>query len=128
MGGIATVASEAVGRLFDDGIPCAFGVLAAVSPPPREHLAALLARYPVVVCVEAHRASGGLGSIVCEINGEHGLGCRVVRAGIDGMPAGITGSQAYLEARAGLSREALVARVREALEAGAPLRRRGERA
>ena len=54
----------------------------AFSPAPLEDLAAALARVPVALTVEAHYATGGLGSLVAEVIAERGLGCRLVRCGV----------------------------------------------
>ena len=47
---------------------------------------------------------------------ERGLGCRLIRAGVDAMPRGLTGSQRFLEDRFGLSAQRLAATVQAALD------------
>jgi len=54
---------------------------------------------------------------VAEIIAEHGLGCRLVRAGVRSMPAGITGSTEYMFDRFGLSGERLADAATQALAA-----------
>lgn len=97
------------------GIEATVAVVAMLSPAPTEHLAGLLGRFPVTLTAEAHYVTGGLGSLVCELVAERGLGGRVVRCGVDRMPSGISGSQGYLQAQFGLDAASLAARAHEAL-------------
>ena len=50
-----------------------------------------------------HYVNGGLGSLVCEVVAEHGLGTRVIRCAVRTMPSGATGSQAPSDAQHGLT-------------------------
>ena len=83
--------------------------------PPR-NLAALLARFPNVITVEAHSLDGGLGSLVCEVVAEQGLDCRVVRRGVSALEPSLSGSQAYLEDHYGLSAGKLAATAAEVFQ------------
>lgn len=107
-GSIAVEAEAAAALLAAQGVSAAFGVVACLNPPPAEDLAGLLGRFPVVLTVEAHYRSGGLGSLVCETAAENGLGCRVVRCAVGSIPPGRSGSVGWLHQTLGLSREALV--------------------
>jgi transketolase len=109
MGPIAAEAAAAADLLRAQGVRCGVLVVASVQPAPVEDLAAALARVPVALAVEAHYATGALGSLVSEVSAERGLGCRVVRCGVRTNPDGICGSQGHLYRAHGLSREALVA-------------------
>jgi transketolase len=60
-------------------------------------------RCRLAVTLEAHYVRGGIGSLVSEIVAEGGLGCRVLRRGMEMMPRGRTGDTAYLYDRYGLS-------------------------
>ncbi|MGH9188992.1 MAG: transketolase family protein, partial [Acidimicrobiales bacterium] len=82
---------------------------------PEADLVELLAPFPVVVTVEAHSVVGGLGSLVSEVVAEHGLGCRVLRCGVRAAPDGIGGSEAFLNARHGLSADGIAAAVQRAV-------------
>lgn len=108
MGAIATEAAVAAERLQHQGIRCGVLVVASVSPAPLDDLAGILAAVPIVLTVEAHYVTGGLGSIVSEVVAELGLGCRVVRCGIRGSLAGDSGSERFLLERHGLSADGLV--------------------
>jgi len=108
MGSVATEAAAAAQELAARGVSCSLVIVASVSPAPVDELAGLLARHPVALTVEAHYRVGGLGSLVAEVIAERGLGCRLVRCGVDSLPNGITGSQRYLHHLYGLSADKLV--------------------
>jgi len=108
MGGIASEAAMAAEELATRGVSCAVLVVASVNPPPVEDLAAALARFPATLTVEAHYATGALGSLVSEVVAEHGLDCRVIRRAVEVVPDGVSGSQSYMHAAHGLSRASLV--------------------
>ncbi|MCC7448049.1 MAG: 1-deoxy-D-xylulose-5-phosphate synthase [Anaerolineae bacterium] len=108
MGGITPEVAAAADALETRGIRCTVAVVASLNPAPVDDLAALLARFPVALTVEAHYVVGGIGSLVAEVAAEHGLSCRVMRCGVRTTPDGVTGSQQYLQESHGLSREALV--------------------
>ena len=95
-GGVAGEAVAAAQILEDRGLRPTVAVTASLSPAPVEDLVTLLSRVPVALTVEAHYTVGGLGSIVSEIVAEHGLGCRVVRCGVRGMPRGLSGDRDFL--------------------------------
>jgi transketolase len=91
-------------------------VVSSFNPGPVEEIAALLGEMPAALTVEAHYRDGGLGSLVAETIAERGLGCRLLRAGVGRMPAGETGSQAFLEDRHGLSARKLADQLERALD------------
>jgi transketolase len=119
LGGAARQALDAAEALAAEGVEAAVGVVAAVHPPPADELAALLEDVPLVVTVEGHYATGGLGSLVAEVLAERGPGARLVRHGVHRMPRGDTGTQAFLNELHGLSAAAVAETVREAI-VGAP--------
>jgi transketolase len=108
MGSIASEVVSAAAVLADRGLSCTVAVVASVNPAPVEDLAALLARFPLALTVEAHYVSGAVGSLVSEVVAERGLGCRVVRCGVRTTPGATSGSQGYLHHAHGLSSNALV--------------------
>ncbi len=63
---------------------------------------------------------GGIGSLVCEVVAEHGIPCRVIRCGVHTTPDGVTGSQAYLHERYGISAKAVADTALEAVLLKAP--------
>lgn len=117
-GSVSTNAVAAAELLEGDGVGATVLVVSTLSPPPLDDLAAALARYESVVTVEAHYVNGGLGSLVCEVVAERGLGCRVGRCAVRGLDPGLSGSEAYLHDRHGLSAANVAATARE-LHAGA---------
>jgi transketolase len=116
IGSIAHEAVAAAELLAEDNIDAAVAVVSSFNPSPIEEIAALLAEMPTVLTVEAHYRDGGLGSLVAETIAERDLGCRLLRAGVARMPAGETGSQAFLEDRHGLSAPRLAEQLERALD------------
>jgi transketolase len=115
-GPIAREAYNAAGRLESRGVGATVAVCASLSPPPVRDLVELLSAVQVAVAVEDQYVNGGLGSLVCEVVAEHGLGTRVLRKGVWEMPTGLTGSQRYLHRAHGLSGDQIATAAREALE------------
>jgi len=119
---MGSVASEAVGAahaLGERGVHARVLIVASVQPPPTADLCAALGGVPLVLTLEAHYVSGGLGSLVAEVIAEQGLHCRLARRGVHEQPDGRIGSQAFLHRRHGLSADAIVAAVLERLSARA---------
>ncbi|HEV7731950.1 MAG TPA: transketolase C-terminal domain-containing protein [Candidatus Binatia bacterium] len=115
-GSITPEATKAADALAAGGVRAGVAVVASIQPAPVDDLVALLARVPVVLTVEAHVVSGGLGSLVAEIIAERGLGTRLVRCGVRTAPDGVSGSQAWMQAAHGLSAPALAETARAALD------------
>jgi transketolase len=115
IGSIAHEAVAAAEALSERGIEAAVGVVSSFNPSPVEDIAALLADKPAALTLEAHYRDGGLGSLVAETIAEGGLGCRLLRAGVEGMPGGKSGTQGFLEDRHELSAPHLADRLERAL-------------
>ena len=103
LGTAAVNAVAAAKELNSQGIDAAVALVDNLGAQPPQNLAAPLTRFRHVITVEAHSIDGGLGSLVCETVAEQGLDCRVVRRGVSALEPSISGSQAYLEDRYGLS-------------------------
>ena len=116
MGAIASEAAAAIELLANAGIHATLAIVSTVNPAPAADLIEILARFSVVLTVEAHYINGGVGSLVSEVVAENGLGCRVHRCGVRVGPDGVVGSQRFLEDRHGLSRAALAKNGRDAFE------------
>jgi len=108
MGSVATEAAAAVQVLASRGVSCSLAIIASISPAPIKDLVDLLTQHQVVVTVEAHYRTGGLGSLVAEVIAEHRLRCQLTRCGVGSLPNGTIGSQRYLHQLYGLSAEKLV--------------------
>jgi transketolase len=117
MGSVASEAATAARELAEQGISCTVAVVPCLNPAPTDDLAALLARFPLALTVEAHYIVGGVGSLVSEVVAERGLPCRVVRCGVRTAPDGRSGSQNYLHQLHGLSSAALIQVARRELQA-----------
>jgi transketolase len=115
MGTMAGEAVRAAGELAVRGLSATVAVVASVAPPPADDLVLLLQAHPVAVTVEAHVTTGGLGSLVAEVIGDHGLGCRLVRCGISPRRDGVTGSSRFLMEREGLTAGHVAARAADAV-------------
>jgi transketolase len=115
MGSVATEAVAAAKTLAARGVSARVVVVASVQPPPSDDLRAALAGIPLALTVEAHYASGGVGSLVAEVIAEHGLACRLVRRAVHQVPDARVGSQGYMHARHGLTAPDLAAAVLEHL-------------
>jgi transketolase len=115
MGGMAAPVMAAAGLLVAHGIEASVAVLASISPAPVDDLEVFLGKHRVVLTAEAHYISGAAGSLVAEVIAERGVPCKLVRCGVDRVPAGITGSQKFMEAAFGLSPEALAERAEQAV-------------
>jgi transketolase len=107
MGSVSLEAAAAVELLARRGIGCSAAIIASVSPPPVAPLSRLLRTSRAVVVVEAHYASGGIGSLVSEIVAEQGIPVRVKRCAVRGLPDGISGSEMFLHQKHHLAREAI---------------------
>jgi transketolase len=102
-GAIACEAALAVERLSVHGIAAGLAVLASINPIDRVAMSELLRSYRQVIAVEAHYTNGGLGSLLAELIAEEELPVRLVRKGVSVQPDGITGRQAFMHARYGIS-------------------------
>jgi transketolase len=111
-GAMAADAVGAVEQLGDGGIAVA-GV-AGLAPLPMIELRRSLAGVRLVVTIEAHYRTGGLGSAIAEVIADEGFGTRLVRVGFDNFLPGAVGSRQYLHRRAGLDAESLADTIRQA--------------
>lgn len=116
LGSVATEVVAAADWLAEAGVRTTVAVVASVAPPPIEDLTALVAGHRLAIAVEAHFATGGLGSLIAEVIAEGGHGCRLIRRGVRHQTAGRSGSQDYYHRTHGLNRAALVETVRRELE------------
>ncbi len=118
MGNVVGEALQAADRLASQGISASVACLACVSPPPMEDVLRLLRSHKLAITVEAHYATGGIGSLVAEAIAEESVSCRLVRCGVKMPIDGVSGSTAYLYEKHGLSSGALVQTAITALAKG----------
>ncbi len=116
MGAIGTETAAAAVELASKGIKCAHAVLANINPAPDDSFVSLLAKYPYVFTIEAHYLSGGLGSLVSEFIAENGIKTKLTRIGVNRTPDSVSGDQAFLYDRYGLSPQAISQKVMETVK------------
>jgi deoxyxylulose-5-phosphate synthase len=107
MGSSTRQALQAADLLAAQGWESTVLAVSSISPAPVEDIRAALAEFPSAITVEAHYTTGGLGSLVCEAAGDHGIACRITRCGVTGSPAGLQGNQEYLNRLHGFSPDRL---------------------
>ncbi len=115
MGSVTSEVTKAANALSGMGIECTVIVVSSLNPGPIDDLVDVLPCFSVAMTVENHYRAGGLGSVVSEIIAEHGIGCRVVRCGIERVLDGVSGGTDYLRHIHGLSSEALVKKAVEGI-------------
>jgi transketolase len=111
LGTIADEAMRAHASLASRGIHVRVAIATCIAPAPLAHLAELLGAAGSVVTLEDHVLPGGLGSQAAEVIAEQGLGCRLLRLGIEETHSSTVGSEAFLRRRAGLDSETVAARL-----------------
>lgn len=120
MGNMIHEVIEAVEQLSAHGVSAGIGCIASINPPPVADILQILGSCRVAVTVEAHYATGGIGSLVAETMAGQKSGCRLVRCGVENPMDGVSGSTRYLYNRHGLSGEALARAAWTALQEGKP--------
>jgi len=115
IGSIAHEALAAAELLAERGLQATVALVSSFNPEPADEIVELLGGVPTALTVEAHYRNGGLGSLVAETIAERGLACRLLRAGVDRMPRGETGSQRYLEEQHGLTAPQLAEQLERAM-------------
>jgi transketolase len=103
LGSIAAEAIQASEALAERGISASVTVVSSLTAEPDEEIVRVLSEVPLALTVEAAYVKGGLGSTVAELIAERGLPCRLRRCGVETMPLGRSGSQAFLNDAAGIS-------------------------
>ena len=116
MGAVSNETAAAVSELKDKGLSITQAILASINPLADESFISLLSRYEYVFTVEAHYVSGGLGSLLSEIIAENGIKTKLTRIGLNKTPDSITGDQAFLYDRYGLSPKAIAAKVLDTIK------------
>jgi len=115
VGSIAGEAVAAAQLLHASGVDAAAAIVSTLGPTPATALRGLLERFPFVITVESHFVAGGLGSMVAETIAENSIPCRLLRCGVDTMPSGISGSEAYMNRTYGLGRDEIAQKARALL-------------
>ena len=115
-GSISNEVELAVRELAEAGVSTAFAVISQISPPPEEFLRRLLFATKLVVTVESHYVTGGLGTILCELAASVRAPAKILRLGFDRMPVTVSGPESLLLRAAGLDATSICRRVRDAMK------------
>jgi transketolase len=111
MGAAAVEASEAAAELADHAIEATVLVCSTVDQSAVEDIASAIADFALVVTVEGHLLTGGLGSMVAEVIATRGLGARLVRIGIESRDRVTPGSETWLKREHGLGVPEITSRI-----------------
>ncbi|HSG08050.1 MAG TPA: transketolase C-terminal domain-containing protein, partial [Longimicrobiales bacterium] len=114
-GGMLEVGLAAREEFWAAGGGMALASVHTVKPFDEAWFLARLGSYRMVVTLEEHARSGGLGGVVSEVMADQGGGSRLLRLGLDSVFPDIIGSQEYMRARLGLDAAGVVARIEAAL-------------
>ena len=112
-GCIAVEAMKAAELLLEWGIRATIGIVSSLRPEPIPDLTSFVERFAHVVTLESHYITGGLGSLVAEVIAECRTTCRLTRLGVTSLPDGVSGSEAYMNQRYGLSAQAVARQIRD---------------
>jgi transketolase len=113
MGSVAAEAVAAAEELGTNGIESTVAVVSSFNPDPG--LTDLLARFRVIITVEAQTISGGLASCIALQMARQGLGGQLCPLAIEAPQDGTTGSPADRLRKHGLDRTAIAATAYAAL-------------
>ena len=106
------MAAAAREELIRRNVPAALFSLPTLKPFPRVQVAELATTRRLIVTIEEHSISGGLGGSVAEVVAEapH-RGARLLRCGLADKFYSTVGNQDFLRAEAGLTPQAIAERV-----------------
>jgi transketolase len=121
-GAILAEALSAADDLAADGIHATILHCPTLKPFDAAAVCVAAAATKLVISVEEHNVTGGLGSAVAEALADNGVGARLIRLGLPDTFAHAVGSQRHLLSHYGLDARAIARRVREAADVR-PLRR-----
>ena len=108
MGGAGRELLPAAETLARRGVRATTVVVSRPSPPPTGALADLVRRHELVVTVESHYITGGLGSLVCEVAAETPAAALVRRCAVRVPPVDQVGSAAHMARATATDHVALV--------------------
>lgn len=115
-GSVTKQVIDAASSAAEQGIDCSVMVVSSLNPTPVDDIAGAVSRFKIAITVENHYVNGGLGSMVSEVVATEGIDCRVFRCGITETPNDVSGSENNLNSLHGLSPEALVKSIRNAID------------
>lgn len=114
-GGMLEVGVAARAVLEAQGVGVALANVHTLKPFDEGWLAGRISSHRLVVTLEEHARSGGLGGVVAEVMSDAGGAPPLLRLGLDSAFPDIVGSQEYLRMRLGIDADGVVARIGAAL-------------
>lgn len=111
VGTAASATVEAGKQLRSLGIRPTVLLVSCLDSGPASHVRETMKGFRNVVTIETHYTIGGLGSWVAEIAADNAIPIRLTRLGFRGHPRGISGSQAWMEHKHGISANAISTQV-----------------
>jgi transketolase len=115
-GAITQEAIKAARILAKTGCYATILVISGISPAPEKQLIEALSRFHHVFTLEAHYATGGIGSLVAEVAAENHLSLKLTRFGFNSILNDTVGSAASIYALHDLSSEKVAGRIQAILE------------
>ena len=117
VGPISKEAFLAADSMSKQGVSCAVGIVSSFNQEKKNQMLEIIRRYKMVVTVEDHYLTGGLGSLISELVATYGVNCRVLRCGIDGLSDGKVGSISYMRDKYKLTASSISDLIKAALNA-----------
>lgn len=114
-GAITANVLRAMALLSRQGIKPTLAIMHTIKPIDTRMILQLATSHRVMISVEEHSITGGLGSAAAEILSEAGSGIKFKRLGITKTDYSTSGSQEWLRDRCGLSPEKIAAAVQQIL-------------
>ena len=106
-GGMLAVGAEAADRLESQGISCSHLSMPWLAPFDSAAVQAAGASHSLVVTLEEHSISGGLGGATAEVLAEDPTAAPLLRLGLPHQFSSVVGDQAYLRNQHGLTPDAV---------------------
>lgn len=118
-GGILKNAWDAAETLKKEGVSTGLYSLPTIKPLDVESIKEAAHRYKLIITIEEHSISGGLGGCVAEVLAElSGPKARLKRIGLPEILSSVVGDQDYLRRYYGLTAQAIVDAVNDHLDKG----------
>ena len=114
-GNIVANAIASAKLLQESGINPLVASIHTIKPMDRKFIGFVMQKFPLIVAIEEHNTTGGLGSVIAEIISEQGKNGRLIRLGVPDRFLFEIGSQTYLRNIVGISPEKIAKRIEKEL-------------
>ena len=115
-GNMLSIANEVCEALVKEGYQIGLMSMPSIKPIDRELITSTTRETKAIFTIEEHSVIGGLGSAVSEILAESSAGVRFLRFGVPDTFVKDVGTQEYLRACTGLSKERLILSIKDKLK------------